>query len=245
MPDNTIIDMKKFRERFLEDSLERLREAYFRGNLVIFVGAGVDKESNYPLWDEAMEPFIEKLYGNQLTDTEKNKLDKLKIPQYYYNTRGNKEYADLCKEIFCYNQPKPISELHKKIIDLSKVNIRTGRGSNVVDNSHYDGVYAAVDVNTGIICSLGYNLLGEKFVKHPDSYVVFAGFQIPKWQELLKLAKNIASINHNLRYIGWDFVLTPNYEWLLLEGNEPGGIHIHQQPLNKGLYNEYKSLICG
>ncbi len=73
--------MDKFRERFLEDSLERLRKAYFRGNLVIFVGAGVDKSSGYPLWDKAMEPFIEKLYGNHLTDIDKNKLDKLKIPQ--------------------------------------------------------------------------------------------------------------------------------------------------------------------
>ena len=33
-----------------------------------------------------------------------------------------------------------------------------------------------------------------------------------------------------MRYIGWDWVLTSDRQWILIEGNEPGGIDVHQHP---------------
>lgn len=108
--------------------------------------------------------------------------------------------------------------------------IRTGTGVHVVDNGHSDGVYAAIDVDTGMISTIGYNANGDRFPVHPDSCKAFAGFVIPEWDRLKVLATEVAEIVPEMRYIGWDWVLDADHRWLLIEGNEPGGIDVHQHP---------------
>lgn len=108
--------------------------------------------------------------------------------------------------------------------------IRTGIGENVVDNGHSGGVYAAIDVDTGMISTIGYNANGDRFPVHPDSKKAFAGFIIPEWDALRALATEVAEIVPEMRYIGWDWVLNAERKWLLIEGNEPGGIDVHQHP---------------
>lgn len=108
--------------------------------------------------------------------------------------------------------------------------IRTGTGMHVVDNGHSDGVYAAIDVDSGMISTIGYNANGDRFPVHPDSRKPFAGFIIPKWNDLRAIALEVAEVVPQMRYIGWDWVLDSDYYWTLIEGNEPGGIDVHQHP---------------
>lgn len=108
--------------------------------------------------------------------------------------------------------------------------MRTGTGMHVVDNGHSDGVYAAIDVDTGMITTIGYNANGDRFPVHPDSGKPFAGFVVPKWSELRAMAIEVAEVIPQMRYIGWDWVLDKEHNWLLIEGNEPGGIDVHQHP---------------
>lgn len=121
--------------------------------------------------------------------------------------------------------------------------IRTGVRDNYVDNGHSDGVYAAIDVDTGIISTIGYNANGERFPLHPDSGKAFAGTQIPHWQELRELVLKAAKKVPQLRYIGWDWALNQDYQWILVEGNEPGGIDVHQHPGFVGLLNDYSKVL--
>lgn len=60
---------------------------------------------------------------------------------------------------------------------------RMGCGEAVVDNGGSGGILANVDVNTGIINTLGRNELGTRFLIHPDSKEQIIGFQIPRWKE--------------------------------------------------------------
>ena len=131
----------------------------------------------------------------------------------------------------------------KNNVHIMTAVLRTGTGSNVVDNGHSGGVYAAIDVMSGVICSYGYNSQGRSFIKHPDSGKIFLGYEIPCWKELTKLVSIIAKKEPHLRYIGWDFVLDENRNWVLLEGNEPGGIDVHQHTLGHGLYYQYKKYL--
>ncbi len=108
--------------------------------------------------------------------------------------------------------------------------IRTGTGAHVVDNGHSEGVYAAIDVDSGMISTIGYNANGDRFPVHPDSGKAFAGFVIPEWDKLRELASEAAQIIPQMRYIGWDWVLDESHNWILIEGNEPGGIDVHQHP---------------
>lgn len=130
-------------------------------------------------------------------------------------------------------------------VHICAASLRTGSGNNYVDNGSHEGIYAAIDTNTGIVCSNGCNGRGQVFESHPDTHLSFKGTHIPDWDDLIILVKEIADITKQLRYIGWDFVYTTNKKWILLEGNEPGGVHILQQPLGYGLYPLYSKLIYG
>ncbi len=130
-------------------------------------------------------------------------------------------------------------------VHIMAATIRTGVGDNYVDNGHSHGVYAAIDVETGVISTIGYNANGERFPAHPNTGVPFGGTQIPCWAELRELVVKAAQKVPQLRYVGWDWALDKDYNWILIEGNEPGGIDVHQHPGFTGLYQKYYDVLHG
>jgi hypothetical protein len=96
---------------------------------------------------------------------------------------------------------------------------RIGRKGKVVDNANSGGIVVVVDQKTGILKTNGVDMHGNFYEKHPDSNIVFKGYQIPKWTELLDLVEQIHRTEMpNYPYIGWDFALTDK-GWVLIEGN--------------------------
>ena len=97
---------------------------------------------------------------------------------------------------------------------------RTGRKGSVVDNAGHGGVFAVFDPETGIITTDGVDEYGGRYEEHPDSHLKFKGWKIPHWEELKKL---VAEVHHSLpehhRYVGFDFALTKEGQWVLVEGN--------------------------
>lgn len=96
--------------------------------------------------------------------------------------------------------------------------LRTGRKGSVVDNGNAGGIFAVIDDKTGIIVTEGMDIKGQRYSKHPDSEITFYGTQIPKWNELLSIAKEIHKTIPFYPYVGWDFALTSK-GWVLIEGN--------------------------
>ena len=71
------------------DKIKYIKKARDEDKLIIFVGAGISKNSNLPDWEQLIKVFVDKLNypiseGNKLSSDE-----YLKIPQYYYNIYGN------------------------------------------------------------------------------------------------------------------------------------------------------------
>lgn len=99
---------------------------------------------------------------------------------------------------------------------------RTGRKGSIVDNAGQGGVFAVFDPETGIITTDGVDEFGGRFEIHPDSNLRFKGWQIPRYDEMKKIA---AQLIHRMpkgqRYVGFDFALT-NDGWVLVEGNSLG-----------------------
>ena len=111
--------------------------------------------------------------------------------------------------------------------------IRTGRHGSVVDNGGSGGVFAAIDVESGMVITDGKDELARTYETHPDSGVRFKGWKIPRWEELKETAIAIHStVFPNMKYIGWDFALTKD-GWVVIEGN--WGQFIHQAVLGYGL----------
>lgn len=97
---------------------------------------------------------------------------------------------------------------------------RAGRKGSVVDNTGSGGVFAAFDAKTGIITTDGVDEYGRRFECHPDSAKRFKDWQIPLWGDLKRI---VCEVHHALpshhHYVGFDFALTKEGKWVLIEGN--------------------------
>lgn len=116
--------------------------------------------------------------------------------------------------------------------------MRFGYNNSVVDNAGGGGILCAIDLSTGRLKTPGINRKCEEFEKHPNSGKTFVGFAIPKWQELLSLAKEVAQVIPEVNYVGWDFALTDN-GWVMVEGNDIAQLIGYQQATHRGIKPEF------
>ncbi|MBR4673556.1 MAG: hypothetical protein IKP00_03750 [Victivallales bacterium] len=119
--------------------------------------------------------------------------------------------------------------------------IKTGRGDNFVTAAFVGSPCAGIDVETGRINTHGRTENGEDFEKHPDSGVQFIGFQIPQWEGLVTMVKEMALQLPTLRYIGWDIVLSKK-GWCVMEANDKAEF-VHQFIWEEPMKDEFEQLI--
>lgn len=100
--------------------------------------------------------------------------------------------------------------------------IRMGTGNSIVDNAGSGGLFCRVNPDFGFIETNAIDYFGNEYVFHPDSKVRFVGFDIPKWDELMDIAKRAALVVNGATLIAWDFAFSKN-GWCLLEANDVGG----------------------
>lgn len=98
------------------EEIRILREAMLNKKLVVFVGAGTSLDAGVPSWSDAVKNIANKLGISE------DKIDNLKIPQFYYNSRGKKEYVELMRKIFRFNDNLDVQEIHRNIV---KMNVNT------------------------------------------------------------------------------------------------------------------------
>ena len=124
-------------------------------------------------------------------------------------------------------------------IDVKWPCLRMGRKGSVVDNAGAGGIFAAIDVETGVTvaaCDESRNT----YVVHPDSQKKLIGFQVPQWNEACELTKRLAHLLPQTAIVGWDLALTEN-GWVLVEGNGFPLI-IYQIATGKGLRAEFDEI---
>lgn len=118
--------------------------------------------------------------------------------------------------------------------------MRIGRGGKVVDNGGQGGLICALDLATGKIIAVR-DEMGISYQKHPDTGHELIGFQIPRWDEALELAKELSQVLPECPFVGWDLALT-NDGWVVVEGNSRGMFIGFQLPTQQGFRTEFKKL---
>ncbi|MGO5064096.1 MULTISPECIES: hypothetical protein [unclassified Clostridium] len=83
----------------LDEKIRYIKKAKDENRLVIFVGAGVSKNSDLPDWNELVKEFVNRLNYPISKDKELSSDEYLKIPQYYYNIHGRENYERVIKEV--------------------------------------------------------------------------------------------------------------------------------------------------
>ena len=140
------------------------------------------------------------------------------------------------------NTVRVISILNKKGVNLLEVWLRTGRKGMVVDNAGAGGIFCNVDPVTGIADTDGVDEYCNNYVCHPDSLVIYKGWQVPFYKELLTLEASLHKQLSQHKYLGFDFALTGS-GWVLLEAN--WGQLVGQIPTHKGKRALFDSLMKG
>lgn len=119
--------------------------------------------------------------------------------------------------------------------------LKLGRKGSVVDNAGSGGILCLLDAKTGKVIT-ACDELGKHYTEHPDSHLQFIGYQVPKWDEAVAFAKELALRVPSNRYTGWDIALTNN-GWVLVEANRRGQFG-WQILLNKGFRDELKAYMA-
>lgn len=120
--------------------------------------------------------------------------------------------------------------------------MRMGKKGAIVDNAGSGGIVVNVDPQTGVITSDGIDESYNHFDKHPGSGIIFKGWQVPRWDELLVTVEKLHRTVFNKHiYIAWDFALTDD-GWVVIEGN--WGQLLGQQTASQvGVRREFHELI--
>ena len=95
-------------------------------------------------------------------------------------------------------------------VHILKTVLRVGKGDSVVDNFCAGGVVYPIDKETGIIDGKGIDKDGNTYIYHACSQIQMIGRKIPYWNDVITTAINAAKEIIQIRYIGWDIVVTQN-----------------------------------
>lgn len=189
---------------FVKESIRILHEAYVSKKLVLFIGAGADVPSGLPLWSQAIKEFCNHM------NIESDGADNLRVPQYYYNSRGKKEYVELCRDIFCYKKELPINKIHRKIVDFNVNTVITTNYTDFIEHemNNRGHIYRVIcqdkDLpyakNENLIIKMHGDFEHDNFVLKEDDYLRYSdNFRLIETYIKSIIAKNV------VLFVGYSF----------------------------------------
>ena len=140
------------------------------------------------------------------------------------------------------NSIRVVTVSNKKRSEVFGSFFRMGVGNSVVDNAHAGGIFAQINIYSGIIESDGINTNGERFTYHPDSGLKIKGFIIPNWDLICNTCCEAALLTGNT-FTGWDVVLNNQGNVEFIEGNDISDVDVLQTPLQIGVKKRLYALI--
>ena len=144
------------------------------------------------------------------------------------------------------NTMRILTDLVDDTVHIAYITVKMGRGGGVCDNSGQGGVLCRVDIESGKICSPATDDYFNVYDKHPDTGIVFRGYQLPMVDEAIALAKKAARKVPQVGHVGWDVAITPDGP-AIIEGNDFPGTDLCQlapfYPEKRGLWPYYKELL--
>ena len=212
------------------EMIEDMSLALNREKLVIFVGAGVSKNSGLPTWGQLVQEFAGKIgyptNGRLATE------EYIRIPQYYYcldESEGHSSYYSLLKSMLPENiRPNLLDEL---IVSLHPKHIVTTNFDTLLDQvaSGYEVIREDKDLMTGISSHYLLKLHGdihqpEKLVFKEDDYLHYS-----HTHRLMETFLKSLLIDHVFLFVGYslnDYNLKTFVSWIEYIAEE---MHVKQQ----------------
>ncbi|MBV4429616.1 SIR2 family protein [Clostridium tyrobutyricum] len=188
----------------MNESIRKLKEAADNNKLVVFVGAGVSANSGLPDWKELIEEYRDALEMDKSKPISSDEY--LKIPQYYYNMRGFKDYYDIINKVF--NKNYNPNKIHELIFRLAPQHIITTNYDNLIEQEKekqgllYDVVCEDKDLpytpNGKLIIKMHGDLKRKNIVLKEEDYL--------SYEENFRLIETFIKslfVNHTVVFIGY------------------------------------------
>lgn len=116
---------------------------------------------------------------------------------------------------------KPVNDAGEHI-DVAYAALRIGGGNSIVDNFHSGGMVAVVDLETGRLVTDAADMERHVYKEHPVTGVTIKGFEIPMFDEVIKMIKSAYEDSHIEGYLGWDVAITEKGPVLIEINLQPG-----------------------
>lgn len=120
--------------------------------------------------------------------------------------------------------------------------MKVGQGGSFIDNGGAGGILVGIDRETGRLNTDGFDEYNKRYVKHPDTGIVFKGYQLPEWNELRALCKELSAKLPKVKFIGWDLAHTDK-GWIVIEGNGMSQLIGPQTVFKRGCKAEVEALL--
>lgn len=122
--------------------------------------------------------------------------------------------------------------------------MRFGVDYAFIDNVSSGGISVGIDVENGKFKKYAFDNKGKKYESHPNSNVIFENFEIPYWDKVVDMLKNIQHYFFYYKLLGHDIAIT-NEGVVIVEINAaPDMVAMEQRygPIlaNKKNRNEFK-----
>lgn len=119
----------------------------------------------------------------------------------------------------CVNCMRLVTVVNKDKVDVIYGVVKFGTTTDFVDNMGFGAVSCPIDMKTGKIKYDGQTEHEEVISVHPVSKIKFVGYQIPMFNDAVKMVKEAAMEIPHMRQIGWDICITKNGP-AIIEGND-------------------------
>lgn len=223
----------------LKFNIKKIKEALINEKLVIFVGAGISKNSNVPTWGHLVRQYAKQLNYTQCLSchfkTEQCEKschlkyyfstdEYIKIPQYFYSydqSYKHHDYYAILKEAFGQDfQPNILNDL---ITSLNPEHIITTNYDHLLDHYQYEVIKSDQDLlkaksNQYLIKMHGDIDDIEHIVFKEDDYLSFS-----QTHALIELYIKSLLIDHTFLFVGYslnDYNLKMFLSWIDYLGHE-------------------------
>ncbi len=166
------------------------------------------------LWEK--NKLFNYLINNKITLLEEKILQDDKVNEVYPNSINTIRIITLCNK---KNEKSTVFAAY----------FRIGNNNKIVDNFNSGGMVVPINVEDGKIIYPALDKDGNLYKSHPLTNKNIVGYTIPKWNEVKKLAKELAQMETKVGIVGWDIAITKD-GLDVVEGNEFPGHDIYQLP---------------
>lgn len=142
----------------------------------------------------------------------------------------------------CLNTIRIFTLNDGKNLYLMCAGVRVGGGGSIVDNIHSGGMVCELEKTTGTIIGPGYDLRGNKYIRHPKTGRLLPGTVVPQWDKVLETIREAAMVTPNLGHCAWDVAVSLD-DVTLIEANEQGNFDLIQCCGRKGCKSDYLKVI--